>query len=84
MGYAPGYKSTNQDACTAVHPYLDEAQALMAVADGHGVEGHCVSSFIQRKCVMLGWFGRLGLPVMNAAHQFSAKQTIINLLCASM
>lgn len=47
-GYAPGYKTANQDACFVISPFLSSGDALLGVMDGHGLEGHSVSAIVKR------------------------------------
>jgi len=47
-GHAPGYKDTNQDAVWAYDTFAVGSQCLFGVCDGHGAEGHKVSSFIKQ------------------------------------
>lgn len=49
MGYAPGYKSDNQDSCFAFTVYGNSDSALFGVMDGHGTHGHLVSRFLTQQ-----------------------------------
>jgi serine/threonine protein phosphatase PrpC len=49
-GFAPGYKSTNQDSWIALPSYGgNPGSVLMGVFDGHGRAGHHVSRFLKEK-----------------------------------
>eukprot|EP00210_Caulerpa_lentillifera_P003700 g3533.t1 len=46
-GREPGAKKTNQDNCFAFEKFIRRGDALFAAFDGHGSEGHSVSSFVK-------------------------------------
>ncbi|GAB4823661.1 hypothetical protein N2152v2_010707 [Parachlorella kessleri] len=48
-GREPSYRKTNQDNCFAYQQYLHPSQALFAALDGHGPNGHKVSSFLKKQ-----------------------------------
>ncbi|GBF97866.1 phosphatase 2C [Raphidocelis subcapitata] len=52
-GREPGYKKTNQDNCFAFEKYISEDESLFGAMDGHGPQGHLVSSFVKQHLPIL-------------------------------
>lgn len=52
-GCEPNYRKTNQDNCFAYQQYLHPSQALFGAMDGHGPNGHKVSTFFKKQFPVL-------------------------------